>query len=193
MQVVAMVAGKVLSQKYTEDDVLSLLKECDNPFYFLITLKVNSSDTLFIGEDSVQKTSRVLVTTNGEYATKLMPPSGVYGHYKKRNGIDKAAYLENDNSRWNPEIHSGKALQHNTRSGGIRHEFIKRDDVSQEAYENADNTVFSYDLHQHSGRTHEERLSSMVSGNKVTLMNDNPSLLNVDYEYYKNEVLKLTW
>ena len=70
---------------------------------------------------------------------------------------------------------------------------MKRDDVSQEAYENADNTVFSYDLHQHSGKTHEERLSSMVSGNKVTLMNDNPSLLNVDYEYYKKEVLKLTW
>ena len=193
MQIVAKVACMILSQKYKKEDILSLLKASDDPFDFLITLKVNRTDILFIGEDSVQKTSRVLVTKNGEYVTKLMPPSGVYGHYKKRVGVDKAVYLANDNTRWSPEFHSGKAIEHNTRSGGVRYEYRKLDNVSQEVYEAANNTVFNFDLHQHTGKTHQERLSSLVGGNKVTLMNDHPTLIGVDYKYYAEEVLKLIW
>lgn len=193
MQIVAKVACKILSRKYGENDIVNLLMESTDPFDFLITVKVNRTDTLLIGEDSVQKTSRVLVTKEGEYVTKIMPPSGIFGHYKKKNGVSKEAYLANDNSIWSPEYHSGKAIQHNTRSGGVRFEYRKLDNVDQEVYEEADNTKFNYQLHQHSGKVHEERISSMLGGNRVTLMNDNPELIDVDYDFYKNEVLKLTW
>lgn len=56
-------------------------------FDFMLRYKVTGANKLYIGDNLTTRTCRYYVSHAGEKMTKVMPPKGKLGTYKKRNGI----------------------------------------------------------------------------------------------------------
>ena len=121
MQVVANAAVQLLT---IGQDPLDFLQSHTEIRDFLVTVKVPKSNKLYLGDDEIQKTGRYLVTNDGEKLMKVMPPTGVPGHYKKAAKVPKKKYEECDNTIHNPDIHTANMSTHQTRYQDILSGFL---------------------------------------------------------------------
>lgn len=88
-------------------------------FDFMLRTKVPRNSLLEWGRTRVPNIIRYYISTDGDILEKVMPPKGVPGEYKKKNGVNDWAYDQADNSVWNPDIHTGNKSVHEERRSGI--------------------------------------------------------------------------
>jgi hypothetical protein len=104
------------AQKGVEQVLLTGCRPCDivrcitDPFDFMLRYKVRGGDKLFIGEEEQLRTVRYYVSTAGKPMKKVMPPKGLVGEYKRKNGITDSFYKEVKSSlapgTWDERIHT---------------------------------------------------------------------------------------
>lgn len=86
-------------------------------FDFMCRAKVDRTSTLLLGGRELQRTSRYYVAINGEQMTKVSPPAGPDGQYKRKNGITAAEYtrvMTANNWQWSEAVCTGKASKPDT-------------------------------------------------------------------------------
>lgn len=91
-------------------DIMEVIKEHKDMFDFMITVKVPRSNSLLLNNVQVQKTGRVYASITGGRLTKIMPPSGELGQYKRKPKLtDKYFNSIIDiigNDVWDERIHT---------------------------------------------------------------------------------------
>ncbi|HRQ13033.1 MAG TPA: hypothetical protein PK205_06990 [Promineifilum sp.] len=79
-----------------------------DPFDFMLRVKADRSSKLMLGDVAQQKNLRYYVARDGQPLTKVSPPTGPLGWFKKANGISDHAYfnaMQPDNGQvWMPEV-----------------------------------------------------------------------------------------
>lgn len=86
---------------------------------FMLRAKVPRSSKLFCGKERVQNTTRYVIAKQGGSLTKVMPPKGPEGQYKKANGIDDYAYEQWHRCHgnvWSETIHTKNKSVYQERS-----------------------------------------------------------------------------
>lgn len=74
--------------------VESFIRACTNQYDFMCSIKTRRSDKLFWGDAEQQKNTRYYVSIDGREMTKLAPPAGPIGAYKKANGVTDHQYQQ---------------------------------------------------------------------------------------------------
>ena len=79
-------------------DIRTFITQHRDPFDFILRAKVPRSARLVMrwsewgAEREMQNTTRVFISRNGGSLVKLLPPTGVPGTWKRKNGITDDAY-----------------------------------------------------------------------------------------------------
>lgn len=80
------------------EDIRTFITQHRDPFDFMLRAKVPRSARLVMRwvdwgtEQEMQNTTRVFISRNGGSLVKLLPPTGVAGSWKRKNGITDEAY-----------------------------------------------------------------------------------------------------
>lgn len=80
------------------EDIRTFITQHRDPFDFMLRAKVPRSARLVMrwpewgAEQEMQNTTRVFISRNGGSLVKLLPPTGVPGTWKRKNGIKDDAY-----------------------------------------------------------------------------------------------------
>jgi len=106
---------KVLTHSWSAQIALRL---CTNPFDFMLRYKATGKSKLFIGDEPQLKTLRYYVSTAGGKMTKVAPPKGEQGQYKRKNKL-KDEYFnkimkEIGKNVWDERIHSANKSKYET-------------------------------------------------------------------------------
>ena len=106
---------KVLTDSWSTEIALRL---CTNPFDFMMRYKATGKSQLFIDNVKQLKTVRYYVSTAGGKMTKVAPPKGEKGQYKRKNKL-KDEYFnkimkEIGNNVWDERIHSKNKSKYET-------------------------------------------------------------------------------
>lgn len=73
-------------------DIETYIKTCFNPYDFCCSVKATGNSKLKWGDTFVQKNTRYYVSKKGAFLSKIMPPAGPIGTYKKAAGVTDAEY-----------------------------------------------------------------------------------------------------
>ena len=68
-------------------DIGRFVRGHQDAFDFMLRTKVDRSSTLWIGDVQQQRVTRYYIAVNGEEMTKVSPPTGVEGEYKRRSKV----------------------------------------------------------------------------------------------------------
>lgn len=164
------------------EDIRTFITQHRDPFDFMLRAKVPRSARLVMrwpewgAEQEMQNTTRVFISRNGGSLVKLLPPTGVPGTWKRKNGIKDDVY-----------------------SAVMR-------EISPQSYEEMDfgkidtgeydsiGTPWDERIHTKSRSKHDAvRETGMYVGWKVTECADANDFdwSSLDYEYYVKEAEKL--
>lgn len=97
------------------------INECTDPFDFMMRAKVPRSNTLLLGDQKVQGTSRYYVAINGAALVKQSPPvkGATVGQYKRKNGVSELDYrnvmAEVGEHKWDERIHTKNKSKYENR------------------------------------------------------------------------------
>ena len=64
-----------------------------NPYDFMCRIKVTKAANLYLGDETIQKTSRYYISTNGRPMKKIAPPKYPHGLPKRAGGVTEAAWV----------------------------------------------------------------------------------------------------
>lgn len=90
-------------------DPAVIIRAHTDPFDFMLSVKVNRSDTLYIGDVPQQRVTRYYVSTDGAPMIKVAPPvaGGVIGQWKRANGVTAARYnqvMQETGGEWDERV-----------------------------------------------------------------------------------------
>lgn len=113
------------------EDVRTFITQHRDPFDFMLRAKVPRSARLVMrwpewgAEREMQNTTRVFISRNGGSLVKLLPPTGVPGTWKRKNGIKDNVYnavmreitgqpgdLDSAGTPWDERIHTKSRSKH---------------------------------------------------------------------------------
>ena len=113
------------------DDIRTFITRHRDPFDFMLRAKVPRSARLVMrwpewgAEQEMQNTTRVFISRNGGSLVKLLPPTGVPGTWKRKNGIKDDVYnavmreitgqpgdLDSIGTPWDERIHTKSRSKH---------------------------------------------------------------------------------
>lgn len=103
-------------------DVETYIRSCVNPFDFCCAVKVKRTDKLLWGSQPVQRNTRFYISTDGQYLTKIMPPAGPVGRYKRKVGVTEAEYnrvMAETNWEWDERVCSGNKSKYEERTTSL--------------------------------------------------------------------------
>ena len=103
-------------------DIETYIRSCVNPYDFCCSIKARKTDKLLWGSEQVQRNTRYYISTNGCYLTKVMPPAGPLGRYKRKVGVTEAEYnrvMEETNWEWDERVCSGNKSKYEERVTGL--------------------------------------------------------------------------
>lgn len=93
-----------------------------NPYDFCCRIKVKRSDRLVWGNEEVQRNTRYYISHAGKPLTKIAPPSGAEGSFKKANGVSDAEYnrvMTETGGQWDARVCTKNRSVHAARITGI--------------------------------------------------------------------------
>lgn len=113
------------------EDIRTFITQHRDPFDFMLRAKVPRSARLVMrwpewgAEQEMQNTTRVFISRNGGSLVKLLPPTGVPGTWKRKNGIKDDVYnavmreitgqpgdLDSIGTPWDERIHTKSRSKH---------------------------------------------------------------------------------
>lgn len=103
-------------------DVETYIRSCVNPFDFCCAVKVKRTDKLLWGSQPVQRNTRFYISLDGQYLTKIMPPAGPVGRYKRKVGVTDAEYnrvMTETNWEWDERVCSGNKSKYEERTTSL--------------------------------------------------------------------------
>lgn len=103
-------------------DVETYIRSCVNPFDFCCAVKVKRTDKLLWGSQPVQRNTRFYISLDGQYLTKIMPPAGPVGRYKRKVGVTEAEYnrvMAETNWEWDERVCSGNKSKYEERTTSL--------------------------------------------------------------------------
>lgn len=106
-----LVSTRAAVKNMTENvNIETYIKNCKNPFDFMLSTKATGGSKLFWGNEQVQKNTRFYISTNGKYLKKIMPAAGPVGWFKRKNGISEAEYyqiMKETKGEWDERVCTG--------------------------------------------------------------------------------------
>lgn len=90
-------------------DPVQFIKSHSDIYDFFLRAKVPRSSQLLLGTQRVPNIVRYAITQTGDFLTKLSPPKGPAGEYKRKNGISDYEYQtirEEVGLNWDARIHT---------------------------------------------------------------------------------------
>ena len=153
------------------EDIRTFITQHRDPFDFMLRAKVPRSARLVMrwpewdAEQEMQNTTRVFISRNGGSLVKLLPPTGVPGTWKRKNGIKDDVYNA-----------------------------VMREITGQSGDLDSIGTPWDERIHTKSRSKHDAvRETGMYVGRKVTECADAKDFdwSSLDYEYYVKEAEKL--
>lgn len=175
------------------EDIRTFITQHRNPFDFMLRAKVPRSARLVMrwpewgAEREMQNTTRVFISRNGGSLVKLLPPTGVPGTWKRKNGVKDDVY--NAVMR---EISHVNADELDAMGGVPSAEGVLFE--GQMFYFDSIGTPWDERIHTKSRSKHDAvRETGMYVGWKVTECADAKDFdwSSLDYEYYVKEAEKL--
>lgn len=103
-------------------DIETYIRSCVNPYDFCCSVKVKRADQLLWGSQPMQRNTRYYISRNGQYLTKIMPPAGPVGRYKRKIGVSEAEYnrvMEETNWEWDERVCSGNKSKYEERTTSL--------------------------------------------------------------------------
>lgn len=100
-------ARAAVAHMTTGIDIDLYVRCCIDPFDFMLRVKVDRASNLMWGDTETQRTSRYYVSRNGSPLTKVSPPAGRPGAYKRRNGVTEHEYqriMRETNWEWDERV-----------------------------------------------------------------------------------------
>lgn len=113
------------------EDIRTFITQHRDPFDFMLRAKVPRSARLVMrwpewgAEQEMQNTTRVFISRNGGSLVKLLPPTGVPGTWKRKNGVKDDVYnavmreitgqpgdLDSVGTPWDERIHTKSRSKH---------------------------------------------------------------------------------
>ena len=113
------------------EDIRTFITQHRDPFDFMLRAKVPRSARLVMrwpewgAEQEMQNTTRVFISRNGGSLVKLLPPTGVPGTWKRKNGVKDDVYnavmreitgqsgdLDSIGTPWDERIHTKSRSKH---------------------------------------------------------------------------------
>lgn len=128
----AMIVARAAEAALVHDtDIRTFITQHRDPFDFMLRAKVPRSARLVMrwpewgAEQEMQNTTRVFISRNGGSLVKLLPPTGVPGTWKRKNGIKDDVYnavmreiigqpgdLDSIGTPWDERIHTKSRSKH---------------------------------------------------------------------------------
>ncbi len=106
----------VLTLGCATEDIVKLIVD---PFDFMLRYKTTGDSKVFIGERQMLKTVRYYVSTAGEKMTKVTPPKGEMGTWKRKNGLSDGEYNKIVSTlpagAWDERVHTKNKSKYTTR------------------------------------------------------------------------------
>lgn len=106
------------------------IRLCTNPFDFMLRIKVDRSSKLILGGiTEIQRTSRYYVSTCGEEMTKVSPPVGQLGAFKRKNGVSEYEYqrvMRETGGEWSELVCTKNRSRYENRTTAIQAGFKVR-------------------------------------------------------------------
>lgn len=84
-------------------DIQQFIRMTINPYDFMCRIKAKKSDVLYLGEETIQKTSRYYISTNGKPMKKIAPPKYPAGLPKRAGGVTETQWvdaMERSGNQW---------------------------------------------------------------------------------------------
>ena len=103
-------------------DIETYIRSCFNPFDFCCAVKVTGGSKLFWGDKRVQKNTRFYISTDGQFLSKVMPPAGPVGCYKRKNGVSEQEYnrvMAETGGEWDERVCTGNKSKYEERVTGL--------------------------------------------------------------------------
>lgn len=103
-------------------DIETYIRSCFNPFDFCCAVKATGGSKLFWGDKRVQKNTRFYISTDGQFLSKVMPPAGPVGAYKRRNGVSETEYnriMAETGGEWDERVCTGNKSKYEERVTGL--------------------------------------------------------------------------
>lgn len=124
-------------------DPAAIIRAHTDPFDFMLSVKVNRSDSLYIGDAPQQRVTRYYVSTDGAPMIKVAPPvaGGVIGQWKRANGVTKAQYdaeMLRTGGEWSETVCTKNKSRYTERRTAIEagHLITQCNDVSDFRFDN---------------------------------------------------------
>lgn len=202
----ATIVGKAAEAALLFDtDIRTFITQHRDPFDFMLRAKVPRSARLIMrwpewgAEQEMQNTTRVFISRNGGSLVKLLPPTGVPGTWKRKNGIKDDVYnavmreiTGQPGNVVHYPAHVNKVEGYPDNNIPDRWELILPDGTSQVC--DSIGTPWDERIHTKSRSKHDAvRETGMYVGWKVTECADAKDFDwgSLDYEYYVKEAEKL--
>jgi hypothetical protein len=104
-------------------DPVTFIRCHTDPFDFMCRVKVDRSSKLMLGERELQRNTRYYVAIAGEAMTKISPPTGPLGEFKRRNGLSDGEYHAVASTlapgQWDERIHTKNRSRYEMRTMAI--------------------------------------------------------------------------
>ena len=103
-------------------DIETYIRSCFNPFDFCCAVKATGGSKLLWGDKHVQKNTRFYISTDGQFLSKVMPPAGPVGCYKRKNGVTEAEYnrvMAETGGQWDERVCTGNKSKYEERVTGL--------------------------------------------------------------------------
>lgn len=103
-------------------DIETYIRSCFNPFDFCCAIKATGGSKLLWGDKHVQKNTRFYISTDGEFLSKVMPPAGPVGCYKRKNGVSEQEYnrvMAETGGQWDERVCTGNKSKYEERITGL--------------------------------------------------------------------------
>ena len=108
-------------------DPEAFIRMTNNPFDFMCRVKTRRSDSLFCGDETIQKTTRYYVSTDGRPLVKTSPPAGPEGAYKRAAKITQREYdavMAETGGQWDERVCTKNKSRYETRRTGIQQGYV---------------------------------------------------------------------
>lgn len=122
-----------------------------DPFDFMLRAKVSRADKLMLGDVEQQKLTRYYIARNGSPLVKIMPPKGIEGEYKRKNGLDETFYravaATLQPGQWDERIHTANKSRHEMRATAFEAGYLVAECNNVESFR-FDNLNYQYYIDQ---------------------------------------------
>lgn len=103
-------------------DPETFIRAHSDPFDFMCRIKVDKASQLILGGKPIQRTTRYYVVRDGQVMTKVSPPAGPIGAFKRANGVTDAEYrrvMDSIGWQWDARVCSKNKSVYEDRTTGI--------------------------------------------------------------------------